>query len=541
MSYVLKIATIDKELPLPNLISMNPKVVILTAGIGSRLQERTKYFNKALLRVGNKAAISHTVDEFPLETEFVIGLGYKGDIVKQYLQMFHSDRKFTFVEIDKYSVPGSGPGYALLKCKSELQCPFYFISCDSIIDWKNTKNLSTSWSAYSKISQEHAGIYCTIETFGASIQWVHDKSPRGTDKAYVGVSFVSDYLNFWHQLEQQQLTVSEEIQVAPVFLSIPNAIAAEVDWWDVGSEEGLQKARKHFKGIDNLDKLDEEIYFKEDVVVKYFHNESMVKNRVERSKRLGSAVPEIVSVSKNFYKYKFAKGVDIFAIENPQDIMLDLLDFSSKELWKDEIKLGSFDSLIFKDVCKNFYLDKTMARLEKFFEKRKMIDCEESVNGRMVPSLKYMFERLPWDSLVSGLPSNFHGDWIFANTIYDKDAKKFTFVDWRQEFGGLLEYGDRYYDFAKMYACLLWPHPSVKTKKFGIFHENHVWIEIPDSYKTCSDILTKWLFDNKYDVRKAKLLTAIVWLNMAPLHESPLDIHLYYMGKDLLYSTLTGK
>jgi NDP-sugar pyrophosphorylase family protein len=110
-----------------------PKVVILTAGKGSRLNERTKYFNKALLRVGNKAVISHTIDKFNDDTEFVIALGYKGSIVRQYLEVAHPEKKFTFVEVDKYSEPGAGPGYALLKCREKLQCPFYFVSCDSII------------------------------------------------------------------------------------------------------------------------------------------------------------------------------------------------------------------------------------------------------------------------------------------------------------------------------------------------------------------------------------------------------------------------
>src|SRR3990167_3909446 len=141
------------------------KVVILTAGKGSRLGNRTTYFNKATLRIENKAVISHTIDQFPIETEFIIALGYKGDVVKQYLQIYHSDRKFTFVDVDKYSEPGSGPGYAMIKCKEHLQCPFYFISCDSIIKWKeiwlhNWSDLS--WAAYSKIDEKDTEKYCTI-------------------------------------------------------------------------------------------------------------------------------------------------------------------------------------------------------------------------------------------------------------------------------------------------------------------------------------------------------------------------------------------
>src|SRR5574342_931429 len=103
---------------------MNYRVYIPTAGKGTRLGDKTKYLNKSLLKVGNKAVISHIVDQFPIETEFVISLGHKGDLVKQYLQLSYPDRKFIFVSVDKFEGPGSGPGYSLLQCKKYLQLPF---------------------------------------------------------------------------------------------------------------------------------------------------------------------------------------------------------------------------------------------------------------------------------------------------------------------------------------------------------------------------------------------------------------------------------
>ena len=521
------------------------KVVILTAGKGSRLGNRTTYFNKATLRIENKAVISHTIDQFPIETEFIIALGYKGDVVKQYLQIYHSDRKFTFVDVDKYSEPGSGPGHAMLKCKEHLQCPFYFISCDSIIDWEDVKKVNKydiSWAAYSKIDEKDTEKYCTIRTLGDHhIEWIFDKSKRGSNKAFVGIAFLKDYVDFWNRLEGEVPTSNEEIQVAPTILKTKNIIAVETKWWDTGNEEGLQKAREHFKGIQNLDKVDEEIYINEEsgFVVKYFHNENMVKCRVERAKKLGDTIPKILSCSKNFYKYEYVKGQDLFKIDNQHEIMKDLLNYTQKNLWTD-VKLKNYDELIFNDICKNFYHDKTMSRLNKVHEQLSISDTEHIINNREVPSLKYMFERINWKDMCSGVPSNIHGDWNFSNIVLTPE-KIFKFLDWRQDFGGLLDYGDRYYDFAKMYACLLWPHNSVKNNQYSINIEDDFWIHIPDTLLKCSNILTKWLFDNGYDVRKANILTSIVWLNMSPLHEFPLNKHLYFYGKLHLYESLIGK
>src|SRR3990167_2395066 len=117
---------------------MNYRVFIPTAGKGSRLGSRMTYFNKALIKIGDKAVISHTIDAFPVETQFVIALGYKGDIVKQYLELTYPERKFIFVWSGKYMGEiGSGPGRAILDCAQYLQCPFYYVSWGGIFYWKN--------------------------------------------------------------------------------------------------------------------------------------------------------------------------------------------------------------------------------------------------------------------------------------------------------------------------------------------------------------------------------------------------------------------
>jgi len=60
------------------------KVLITTSGIGSRLGKLTNYTNKCLVRVGDIPAISHIIESYPIETKFVITLGYDGDYVRQF-------------------------------------------------------------------------------------------------------------------------------------------------------------------------------------------------------------------------------------------------------------------------------------------------------------------------------------------------------------------------------------------------------------------------------------------------------------------------
>ena len=49
---------------------MGYKVLIPTAGTGSRLGEETKYINKALISIGNRPAISRIIEMFPEDCEF---------------------------------------------------------------------------------------------------------------------------------------------------------------------------------------------------------------------------------------------------------------------------------------------------------------------------------------------------------------------------------------------------------------------------------------------------------------------------------------
>ncbi|MDO8659946.1 MAG: NTP transferase domain-containing protein [Candidatus Parcubacteria bacterium] len=525
--------------------AVNYRVVILTAGKGSRLGNRTTWFNKCLLKVGDKAVISHTVDAFPAATEFIIALGYKGSIVRQYLELTYPERKFIFVEIDKYSEPGSGPGYALKKCEEYLQCPFYFVSCDAIIDWDIVRNVHVNWASYSKIDIKDTEEYCTIRNSYAHIEWIFNKSKHGTDNAFTGVAFVKEYKNFWNEFENVVPSVDEEIQVAPTILKMKDTVAIEVNWWDTGCEKGLQLARRHFRGLQNLDKEDEEIYFVDNAVVKYFHNENMVKSRVVRANYLGDTIPKLLNSTKNFYKYEYLQGKDLFVVDKQHELIEPLLCFAKENLWKN-IQLSSIEKLIFKDACRDFYYKKTLSRLNKLYEKLNIVDREDIINGQSIPKVEEIFKLVDWDWLCDGFCSGFHGDWNLSNIllIEQKAHQTFKFVDWRQDFAGLIEYGDRYYDFGKMYHSFLMPHPSVKNNQFsiiacdGLVETN---IEISDVFQKAKCVFEKWVVEEGYDLKKIKVLTGIILLNMAPLHENPLDKYLFYFAKQNLYNAINDR
>ena len=60
------------------------KVLITTSGIGRRLGDLTKYTNKSLIKVSDKLAICHIIERYNKNVEFVITLGYYGNLVKDF-------------------------------------------------------------------------------------------------------------------------------------------------------------------------------------------------------------------------------------------------------------------------------------------------------------------------------------------------------------------------------------------------------------------------------------------------------------------------
>ena len=106
---------------------MSYRIVIPTAGIGSRLGDLTKYINKSLVSIAHRPTLSHSIEQFPDDCEFVIALGHKGHLVREFLEIAYPNRKFLFAEVDPYVGHGSGLGHSLLCCEgSYLQQPFLF-------------------------------------------------------------------------------------------------------------------------------------------------------------------------------------------------------------------------------------------------------------------------------------------------------------------------------------------------------------------------------------------------------------------------------
>lgn len=522
------------------------KVVIPTAGCGSRLGKLTKYTNKALLRVGNKAVISHIIESYPKDTTFIILVGYKKDLVKEYLSFAHPTLDFVFLNVfDIKSL-----GFSLLRAKNHLQEPFIFHACDTILTKVKTE-VETTWMTLSESTDD---CYRLVTYYNDEVQAIHDKgriSKEDYDQYhYVGVAGIYHYELFWKYLEGLN-TDDESVSDVDVFNCFLEANTEPIRghfiesdcWYDTGNLEGLERARNAFKtGYNVLYKTDEDIFINNGLVVKFFADKEKCVDRLNRYDfSLAKLTPEILFRSSNFFSYKKIEGKTLAKTITPERT-IHFLNWANSNLW--EFQKNTYDT-DFPAKCKEFYFEKTLQRARLFYEKFDLQDQKEVINNESLPTTYNVILSLAKITfLFSGIRCKFHGDLVVENILDVEDD--FVLIDWRQDFAGDKVWGDIYYDLAKFAHSLIIRHDVLINKNFFIeeIRDGELLqyrIDFLESrmYRDCLNVFYAWCKKHNFSLDKIKCLVGIIWMNMAPLHEREMGIFLMKMGKLMTFKYLS--
>ena len=174
------------------------KVCILAAGPSRRVGDFSENVHKAVLPVGGKGVISHIIEKFPEDVEFVVAVGHRKDTVVDYLKLAYPRRRFTFVEIERYIGPGTGPGRSLLECKDHLRCPFVLCTADTIVGEPVPEPLE-NWFGLAPTTEPER--FCTVKLDGGRITELRDKEKCDNTQAFIGLAGVKDWEKFFLALE----------------------------------------------------------------------------------------------------------------------------------------------------------------------------------------------------------------------------------------------------------------------------------------------------------------------------------------------------
>lgn len=508
-----------------------PAVLILAAGVGSRLKNLTKNINKGLLPINNKAIISYIIKKFPSEYEFIIALGYKGESLKEYCKIVYPNHKFTFVTIDNIEGEGSGPGYSALQCKQYLQRPFYFTVADCIID-SDVPHLDGNWLGVYPTSYPEKYSTINIDDNENILNFVN-KNIIGYDNAFTGLASIWDFEIFWKELETN--IVNGEIVTAFNHINkYPGFKIKHLKWLDTGNLDDLNKTKEYLG--DNplsLYKTTDEITYRENKFIKFNPNELIIQNKTKRAEILKDIIPSGFSSSKYFISYDWETGNTLYQYDT-LEYYTKFLDFYESIIKKSEFIEGNVNEF------KSFYEEKTTQRKNNFIH----------IHGDHYAEQPYLINNVEYDSLNNILQkilidysskitySLFHGDLQFDNILFNNVTNKFTYIDWRESFSGNTNFGDIYYDLAKLYGGCIIPYNKVKDESYISLNEGLTAVNY--SYTISNELLQfrhvyeRWIEKQHFDLNKIKLITGLIFLNMSPLHTDKFSKMLWFKSIELL-------
>jgi NDP-sugar pyrophosphorylase family protein/mannose-6-phosphate isomerase-like protein (cupin superfamily) len=509
-----------------------PAVLILAAGLGSRLKNLTKDINKVLLPINNKAIISHIIDMFPSNYDFIIALGYKGDSIKDYCEITYPNHKFTFVNVDKFNPEDSGPGYSTLKCSEHLQRPFYFIMGDCLID-SPLPHIEGNWLGVHTTSFPEK--YSTVEVDGAdNIVSFKNKSSNGYDLAFIGLGCIFNYEIFWEELNKN-LKNNELVSAFEDPKNYGYFKVKRLKWLDTGNLDDLERAKEHFKDKPlSLKKDISEITYRDNSkFLKFIPDSELLKRRVHRASCLSNEIPNNFNFKGNFIYYDWVDGNTLYELDNI-DVYNGFLKIFEKRL-NNVVETNVND-------LREFYITKTKERYLIFVKKYgiEYSSLEHEINGIKRPSLEtLLLDNNKFKFLENNqFYSLFHGDLHFENMVYCKNENKYYYIDWRDSFGKSTDAGDVYYDLSKFYGGLLIPYNLMKDENKITYTEGSYTVNY--SYPISENLLKfkliyeNWIIEKGYDLKKVKFITGLIFLNMSPLHDGKFGKMLWFKSIEML-------
>lgn len=497
-------------------------VIIPTVGIGFRLAPYTDTLNKALVPYKEKPILSHIIEQFPINSNFIIPVGHMAQQVIDFCSLAFSDRNITFVPVDDWTSEKSGTAYSLKQCEPYVNGAFWYVPCDTYFN--ETISPGTEDCYYVKtVADDLTDRYTTFLIENNRISSMLFKE-HSIGVAYTGVTYIHEWKDFFVRLNALRgVEFISIIKSGTLVKSLPT-------WMDIGSID-LYENMIHASQKFDFSKPGELTYICNGKVAKWWFDESIARKKYTKTLTNPTVYPNNCQHQNNWMTYDFFPGETLYQHNNPTSFPR-LLSWLHEKVWIRSTEDIGAHSL-------KFYRDKTMSRINQFKASHHDRLLSATINGLRVD--ESILDRINWNLLTNtNLSGLMHGDLQFDNIIVN-EKDEFTLIDWRHEFAGLIDSGDIYYDLAKLAGGLIINYSLIKQNSFSVqLSGNEVTIDVPsvehlDKYQ---QLLDQYIKDNGLSLDKVRLLVPIIFLNMSPLHASPFDLLLWYLGLKMLHETI---
>ena len=229
------------------------KAVIPAAGIGTRLRPHTHTLPKALLYVAGRPIISHILDEVRElnPSGVVLIIGYKGDLIKDYVTKEYPDLKIDFV----YQAERNGIAHALHMTRDVADTgePLLVILGDTIIKADLKRIVESKTNSLGVCEVEDPRRFGVVEVSGNDIVRLVEKPKNPPSKlAIVGLYYLTDAPLLYQMIQEQidkDIKSHGEYQVTDALQMMIDKGAKfrtfEIDdWFDCGKPEALLETNR---------------------------------------------------------------------------------------------------------------------------------------------------------------------------------------------------------------------------------------------------------------------------------------------------------
>ncbi len=172
------------------------KAIILAAGMGSRLSHLTEKVPKALISVGKKPLLAHSIDVLKDNgiRDFIIVTGHKAYKIRKYVEENFEEVNVEYVHNHRYDETNNI--YSLYLAIGEVKAPFYILNSDIIfhpeifenIHSSNKRNLTISVDFRETLGKEEM----KVKVDGERVVAISKKlNPQEADGEYIGITKVT--------------------------------------------------------------------------------------------------------------------------------------------------------------------------------------------------------------------------------------------------------------------------------------------------------------------------------------------------------------
>lgn len=377
----------------------------------------------------------------------------------------------------------------------------------------------------------------------AILSWMIESIPEETEIIIThrpADALVRDYLAAAHRNRRwTAIEVGESVPYAAVVEAnaayiTPDAGASDPafsQFTDITSRERYEQyhALQHTNHSYDYRKDGEFFYQVNDRIIKIFSDPTTAANRVSRAS-MHSAFPQLCYIAPQLYAYEFVPGRTFY-----QDCSVErfqyLLTWLRERLWPS----SPASATLTEEDCVWFYKHKTYARLREFRTKYPNFHPTQINRTPITQTLEEYLDAYDWAPLITrnlvGRCGFIHGDLQFDNLLWTD--RTIVAIDWRQDFAGHLDYGDIYYDVAKLKAGLLLNHDLIKRHLFSFTQNERGQVAYDYARRIAHDTLREIVDANFADPIIDDIVT-LIYLNMAPLHAAPYDKLLFSIALERL-------